>query len=169
MFCPRTEPLGKVCLHKETFQFLGRSGYRCVQSASVWQVRRILFEDQTNSFFLSFGQGVCNFEERPKSIQVVFEDTYSRGKCCFKREKCETLDGYVAAPKSIYGCGKCGAWLFVHKVPFTLQEHRKTTITDKTRFSLLKMMNLLPQKLSFNNVSFELAKHGRIKRFLCGQ
>ena len=29
---------------------------------------------------------------------------------------------------------KCGAWLFVHKVPFLLQEHVKTTKTDKTRF-----------------------------------
>ena len=28
----------------------------------------------------------------------------------------------------------CGAWLFVHKVPFMLQKHVKTTKTDKTRF-----------------------------------
>ena len=28
--------------------------------------------------------------------------------------------------------------MFVHKVPFTLQEHVKTTKTDKTRFFLLK-------------------------------
>ena len=36
--------------------------------------------------------------------------------------------------RSIYACGKCGACLFVHKVPFLLQEHVKTTKTDKTRF-----------------------------------
>ena len=41
-------------------------------------------------------------------------------------------------PRSIYGCGKSGAWLFVHKVPFMLQEHVKTTKTDKTRFLLEK-------------------------------
>ena len=32
----------------------------------------------------------------------------------------------------------CGDWLFVHKVPFTLQEHVKTTKTDKTRFFIAK-------------------------------
>ena len=42
--------------------------------------------------------------------------------------------GYVTTPRSIYACGKCGAWLFVHKVPFMLQEHVKTTKADKTRF-----------------------------------
>ena len=49
-------------------------------------------------------------------------------------EKCESNGGYVTTPRSIYGCGKCGAWLFAHKVPIMLQEHVKTTITDKTRF-----------------------------------
>ena len=49
------------------------------------------------------------------------------------REKCEYLDGYVTTPRSIYACGKCRAWLFVHKVLFMLQEHVKTTKTDKTR------------------------------------
>ena len=36
--------------------------------------------------------------------------------------------------RSIYVCGKCGAWLFVDKVPIMLQEHVKTRKTDKTRF-----------------------------------
>ena len=52
--------------------------------------------------------------------------------------KCESLDGYVATARSIYGCRKCEAWLFVHKVPFMLQEHVKTTKTDKTRFFFAK-------------------------------
>ena len=55
-------------------------------------------------------------------------------KYCLKRVKCESLGGYVTTPRSIYGCGNCGAWLFVHKVPFKLQEHVKTTKTDETRF-----------------------------------
>ena len=45
-----------------------------------------------------------------------------------------SLGGYVTTPRSIYACGKSGAWLFVHKVPFMLQELVKTTKTDKTRF-----------------------------------
>ena len=60
------------------------------------------------------------------------------GKYCSNREKCETIGGYVTTPRSIYDCGKCGICLFVHKVPFTLQEHAKTTKTDKTRYFFAK-------------------------------
>ena len=63
---------------------------------------------------------------------------YCPGKYCSNREKCEPLDGYVTTPRSIYGSGKCGAWWFVHKIPFMLQEHVKTTQTDKTRFFFAK-------------------------------
>ena len=121
VYCPNTKCLGKLCLHKKTFQSLGRSDYQCPQCASVFQVRNILFEDQTNFFFLSFGAGVYLFEESAKTIQGVIGDVYCPGKYCLKREKCESFGGYVTTPRSIYGCGKCGAWLFVHKVPFTLQ------------------------------------------------
>ena len=98
------------------------------------QERNISSEDQTNSFFLTFGQGVYKFEESSKSIQDVIGDAYCPRKYCFKKEKCDSFDGYVTTPRFIYGCGKCGAWLFVHKVPFMLQEHVKTTKRDKTRF-----------------------------------
>ena len=91
-------------------------------------------DDQTISFFLSFGQRVCIFEESPNSIQDVIGDLYCPGKYCRNREKCESIGGYVTTPRPIYACGKCGACLFVHKVPFMLQEHEKTTKTDKTRF-----------------------------------
>ena len=89
-------------------------------------------------FFLSFGQRVYIFEESPKSVQDVIGDVYYPGKYCSIREKCESLGGYVTTPRAIYACGKCGAWLFVHKVPFTLQEHVKTTKTDKTRSLVFK-------------------------------
>ena len=87
---------------------------------------------------MSLGQGVYIFEERIKSIQEVIGDVYCPGKYCFNREKCESIGGYETTLRSIYGCGKCGAWLFVHKVPFKLQEHVKTTKTDKTRFFFAK-------------------------------
>ena len=74
VYCPNTKCLGKFCLHKKTFQSLGRSDYQCPQCASVCQVRNIPFEDQTNSFFLSIGRGVYIFEESPKSIQDVIGD-----------------------------------------------------------------------------------------------
>ena len=134
VFCPNTKCTVKFWLHEKTIQSLGRSDYNCPQCASVCQVCNIAFEDQTNSFFLSLGQGGYTFEEIPKSIQDVIGDVYCPGKYCSNREKCESFDGYVTTPRSIYGCGKCGAWLFVHKVPFMLEEQVKTTKTDKTRF-----------------------------------
>ena len=87
------------------------------------QVRNVPFEDQIKSFFLSLGQGVYIFEENPKSVQDVMEDVHCPGKYCLNREKCESIVGYVTTPRSIYGCGKCGAWLFVQKVPLMLKEH----------------------------------------------
>ena len=134
VYCPNTKCLGKLCLHKKSFQSLGRSDYQCPQCASVCQVRNFPFEDQTNSFFLSPGQGVYIFEENPESIQDVIGDVFCPGEYCLNREKCKSISGYVTTPRSNYGCDNWGAWLFVHKVPFTLQLHVKTTKTDKTRF-----------------------------------
>ena len=108
------------------------------QCASVCQMRNILFEDQTKSFFLSFGPGFYIFEENPKSIQDVIGDVYCPGDYCSNREKCKTIGDYVTTSRPIYACDNCGAWLFVHKVQFTLQEHVKTTKTDKTRFFFTK-------------------------------
>ena len=132
--CQNTKCSGRLCLHKKTSQSLGRSDYQCPQCGFVCQVRNIPFEDQIISFFLSLGQGAYIFEENPKSVQGVIGDVYSRGKYCLNREKCESIGVYVTTPRSISACGKCGAWLFVHKVRFMLQEHVKTTKTDKTRF-----------------------------------
>ena len=134
VYCPHTKSSGKLCLHKKTFPPLRRSNYKCMQCQSVCQVRSIPFEDQKSSFFLSLGQGVYTFDETRKPMLDVIGDVQCPGKYGFNREKCESCDGYVTTPRSIYGCGNCGAWLFVHKVPFMLQEHVKTTKTDKTRF-----------------------------------
>ena len=99
--CPNTKCSGRLSLHKKTFQSLGRSDYQCTQCGSVCQVRNIPFEDQTNSFYLSLGQGVYIFEESPKSVQDVIGDVYSPGKYCSNREKCESIGGYVTNPRSI--------------------------------------------------------------------
>ena len=73
VFCPNTKCSGKLCLYKKTFQSLGTSGYQCPQCASVCQERKIPFEDQTKSFFVSIGRGLYIFEETPKSFQDVKE------------------------------------------------------------------------------------------------
>ena len=101
-------------------------------------MRNIPFEDQTISFFWLLGPGVHVFEENPKSIQFVIGDAYCPGELCLNSEKSKSIDGYVTTPRSIFGYDNCGAWLFVRKVPFALQEHVKTTKTDKTRFFFAK-------------------------------
>ena len=163
VYCPNTKCLGKLCHHKKTFQSLGRSDYQCPQCASVCQVRNIPFEDQTNSFLLSLVQGVQIFEENPKSIRNVIGDVYCPGEYCINREKGKSFGGYVNARRSCYGCDNCGAWLFVHKIPSTLQEHVKTTKTDKTRFFFAKKM--LPDKQLFISVPFQSTKYR--KKELC--
>ena len=110
------------------------------------QARNIPFEYQRNSFFLSLDQEVYIFEGNPKSVQDFIGDVYCPGKYCSNREKCESLGGYLTTPRSIYACGKCGAWLFVHKVAFMLQEHVKTTKTDKIRFFCKKKDELATQQ-----------------------
>ena len=80
VYCPNTKCLGRLCLHKKTFESLGRSDYQCPQCGSVCQVRNIPFEEPTNSFFLSLGQGVYIFEESPKSFQDVIGDVYCPGE-----------------------------------------------------------------------------------------
>ena len=58
VYCSNTKCSEKLCLHKRLFQSLGRSDYQCPQCVPVCQVRNNLFEDQTNFFFQSPGQGV---------------------------------------------------------------------------------------------------------------
>ena len=93
VYCPNTKCSGRLCPHKITFQSLGRSYYQCPHFGSVSQVRNIPFEDQTNSFFLSLGQGFYIFEENPKSVQDVIGYVYCPGKYCSNREKCESIGG----------------------------------------------------------------------------
>ena len=146
VYCPNKKFLGKLCMHKKTFQSLGRSDYQCPRCASLSQVRNFAFEDQRNSFLLSLDQWVYIFEKSTKSVPDVIGDVYCPGKYCSSREKCESIGGYVTSPRSLYGCGKYGVWLFVHKVLFLLQEHVKTTKTDKTRFFLLRKDELGTQQ-----------------------
>ena len=91
VYCPNTKCLRKLRLHKKTFQSLGRSDFQCPQCASVCQARNIPFEDQTNSFFLSFGAGVYIFEESVKTIQDVIGDVYCPRKYCLKERNANLL------------------------------------------------------------------------------
>ena len=76
VYCPNTRCLGKPCLHKKTFQSLDRSDYQRPQCASMCQVRKILSEDQTNSFFLSFGAGVYILKRVPNQFKMLLEMSF---------------------------------------------------------------------------------------------
>ena len=138
VFCPNTNCSGKLCLHKKTFQSLGRSDYQCPQCESVCQVRNIFLKINQSPLSRRLAKRFKFLKRVQKSIQDVIGDVYCPGKYRSSREKCESLGGYVTTARSIYGCGKCGSWLFVHKVLFLLQEHVKTTKTDKTLFFFAK-------------------------------
>ena len=117
VYCPNIKCSGRLCLHKKTFESLGRSDYQCPQCGSVCQVRNIPFENQINSFFLSLGQGVYIFKERSKSVQEVIGDVYC--PTC-RNEKCV----YISTNKttSFYDCKKCKACCHVLNIPFKDQK-----------------------------------------------
>ena len=114
VYCPNRKCSGRLCLHKKTFQSLGRSDYQCPQCGSVCQVRNISFEDQRNSFFLSLGQGVYILKRTENQFKMLSEMSIVLSNFV-STEKIANL--FVTTPRSIYACGKCGALLFVHKVP----------------------------------------------------
>ena len=72
-------------------------------------------------------------KQTPFSCHLVKEFTFlKRDQSQFKKllelcivlesfvstEKCESIGGYVTTPRCIYGCGKCGAWLFCSQSSF---------------------------------------------------
>ena len=73
VYCPNTKCLGKLCLHKKTFESLGRSDYQCPQCASVCQVRNIPFEDATNSFFCRLVKGLTFLKRIQNQFEISLE------------------------------------------------------------------------------------------------
>ena len=76
MYCLKTIFSDIVCVHKKTFQSLQISNYQPPQCSFTYQVSNVPLEEQTNSFFLMFGQGIHIFEETKKSIQDDIGDLY---------------------------------------------------------------------------------------------
>ena len=153
VYCPNTKCLGKICLHTKTFQSLGRNDYQCPQCVSVCQVRNIPFEDQTNSFLLSFGAGVYIFEESTKTIQDVIGDVHCPGKFCLNREKCESIGGYVTIMVVESVEPGCLFTKFLLRYKSTQRRQKQT----KHAFSLQE--KLLHDKQLFNKVQFQSTKY----------
>ena len=73
VYCPNTKCLGKLCLHKKTFQSLGRNDYQCSQCGSVWQMRNIPFEDQTNFFSCCLFKGFTLLKRAQNMFKMLSE------------------------------------------------------------------------------------------------
>ena len=64
-----------LCVQEKTLHYftIDRTEYQCPQCESMCQVLNISFEEQTNSFFLKFDQGMYVFKGTKKSIQMLLE------------------------------------------------------------------------------------------------
>ena len=78
--------LNFACTNRVCYS-LDRSEYQCLQCESMYQVRNVPFQGQTNSFSVKFGWGICNFEELQGSIQVIIGNVFCLGGFC-PRQKC---------------------------------------------------------------------------------
>ena len=73
VYCPNTKRLGKICLHKKTFESLGRSDYQYPQCPSVCQKRSISFEEQTNFFACRLVKGFTFLKKVQNQFKMFLE------------------------------------------------------------------------------------------------
>ena len=164
VYCPNTKCSGRLCLHKNTLNLSAepiinaRNARLCVRCAIIL----LKIKEIPNSCRLA--KGLTFLKRNQNQFKMLLERFFVLASIV-STEKCESVGGYVTNPRSIQGCGKCGAWLFVHKAPFTLQEQENSTKTDKTRFFLPKRMNLLPEEHLLLTVFFQSTKYR--KKDLC--
>ena len=74
VYCPNTKCSSRLCLHKKTFQSLGRSDYHCPpMRVCVPGAQNFLLKFKENPFFLSVGQGVYIFERAQNQLKMLLE------------------------------------------------------------------------------------------------
>ena len=101
------------------------------------------------------------FVHNQNLINILLEMSVVLAKLVSTKRNANVLTFMQPVPtlRSYYGCGTCGAWLYVHKVAFTLQGHVKTTKTaDKLLFFQPKEDELGTQQAIVNIVSFQSTK-----------
>ena len=137
VYCPNTKCLGKLCLHKKTFQSLGRSDYQRPQSGSVCQVRNMLFDDQTYSFFLSLGQGGLLFLREPKISSRCYWRCLLSWQVLFQQREMRIF-WWLCNNSEIHLClWKVWSLVVCSQRSFYVIRARKDEKTEKTRFSSL--------------------------------
>ena len=109
-----------------------RNARLCVRCANF------LLKIKENPFCCRLAKGFTFLKRTQNQFKMLLEMSIVLASIVSTERNANLIGGYVTTPRFIYGCGKCFAWLFVHKAPFTLQEHVKTTKTDKKRFFFAK-------------------------------
>ena len=100
----------------------------CVPGAqnSFWRSNKFLFPVAWS--------GGLHFWREPKISSRCYWRCLLSWQVLFQQREMRTSSWLCNNSEIQYACGKCGAWLFVHKVLFMLQENVKMTKRDKTSF-----------------------------------
>ena len=164
VYCPNSKCSGKLCLHKQTFQSLGSRQTRLSMSATMRVCvpgAQYSFWRSNEFFFLSFGPSILHLWKESKMNSRFYGRFVLSWQVLFQQREMRISWWLCNNSEINYGCGKLGAWLFVQKVTLMLQEHVKTTITDKIRFVFDKKKNLVPSKQMLFNFPFQSTKYGK--------
>ena len=102
VYCPDTKCSVNFACTKRLFNLSAEAISNAVMRSLYARCAVFLLKIKQIPFFVVWSR-VYFFKESPKSVQDVIGDVYCPGKYCFNREKCESLDGYVTTPRSIYG------------------------------------------------------------------
>ena len=146
VYCLNTKCSGKLCLHKKTFQSLGRSDYQCPQCKSVCQVRNIPFEDQTNSFSCRLFKGFTFLKRAQNQFKILLEICIVLASSVPTEKNTNLLtdmqqlrDPFMVVESVEPGCSFT-KFLFCYKS--TQRRHKQT----KHAFSLLKKDELVTRQ-----------------------
>ena len=158
VYCSKTKCSGKLCMHKNTFQSVGRSDYQTPQCASVCQVRNIPFQDQTISFFCRLVKGFT-FLKRLQNQPSCYWRCVLPWQVLFQRREM-LISWWLRNNSQIH------LWLWnVRSVVVCSQSSFYVTIARKydknrqnTLFICQKKMNLVPNKRLLVNASFQSTK-----------
>ena len=118
-------------------------------TATNWLLQRVLtVTSAKNAVFLrtamflvsSVDCGEINYHIWKTRNGEEFADSCCCSKIC-NRQKCELLDNHINTPRSLYHCGKCGAWSHFWKVSFTIQQLVRSIKTEKNTHLLGQKKN----------------------------
>ena len=136
VYCPNTTCSCKLCLHTKKLLNLTAESTVNVRNARVCS-RCVIFllKIKQVPFSCRLVKGSTFWKRVQNQFKILLEMSFLRASIV-STKGCNSLDGYVTTLRSIYGLGKCGFWLVVHKVLCKLQEHVKTQ-KKQTKHSFL--------------------------------